>query len=88
MSVERLVKEFAAQDVGAFMTTFIGGVHTRVAKWVEENKLWIILPEGQAMLDEKDGVVIESATVAVEEKATRKMKAHKNAFANALDDGE
>ena len=88
MSVARLVKEFAAQDVGAYMTTFIGGVHTRVAKWVDGNNVWVILPEGQALLDEADGVVVESATERVEEKTARKLKAHKNAFVNALDDGE
>lgn len=50
MSIERLVKEFGAQDVGAWMSVFRGGEHTRVAQWNESNKGWDMLPAGHALL--------------------------------------
>lgn len=62
MSVERLVKEFGAQDVGAYMTVFRGGTHYRVAEWNEGNKMWVMLPAGSELLDPSPVVeVVESA---------------------------
>jgi hypothetical protein len=49
MSIERLVKEFSAQDVGAWMTVFREGKHTRVAKWTE-GAGWIPTEDGASLL--------------------------------------
>lgn len=58
MSIERLVKEFGAQDVGAYMVTFIGGTHERVAQWIAGSDVWNILPAGTALLSPES--VVES----------------------------
>jgi hypothetical protein len=49
MSIERLVKEFSAQDVGAWMMVFREGKHTRVAKWTE-GAGWIPTEAGASLL--------------------------------------
>ncbi len=50
MSASRLISEFKAQDVGAWLSVFDGVSHTRVAKWNEPNQGWDVLPEGHALL--------------------------------------
>lgn len=51
MSAARLVSEFGAQDVGAWLSVFGGGKHTRVAAWNNANGAWDILPAGHEMLN-------------------------------------
>lgn len=74
MSAERLIKEFGAQDTGAFLITFIGGKHEKVAQWIEGNNQWSLLPEGQALLDAQSASVVESVDTSAGEKPARKSK--------------
>jgi hypothetical protein len=67
MSASRLISEFKAQDVGAWLSVFDGVSHTRVAKWNESNQGWDVLPEGHALLTP---VVAEE--VAVEKPVVRR----------------
>ena len=83
MSVDRLVKEFGAQDVGAFMVCFLDGKHTRVAQWIEGNNVWNILPEGLALLN--PDMVESEVETAPKPKGLRKAK---NAFAAAVEGDE
>lgn len=49
MSAERLVKEFGAQDVGAWLQVHSKGQHIRVAKWVD-GAGWVPTEDGAKML--------------------------------------
>lgn len=51
MSAERLIKEFGAQDVGAWLTVVVKGEHKRVAHWNNANNGWDVLPEGHNLLN-------------------------------------
>lgn len=51
MSADRLVKEFKAQDVGAWLVCHIDGIHVRVASWNNANQCWDVLPEGHNLLN-------------------------------------
>jgi hypothetical protein len=59
MTAKRLIEEFEAQDVGAWLTVFRDGNHTRVAKWVEGNQVWEVLPEGRALLASTEPALAE-----------------------------
>lgn len=72
MSAERLIKEFSAQDVGAWLNAVIDGVHTRVAQWNNANSCWDVLPAGHKLLNP---VHEEEAVVEEKPKAPRKPKA-------------
>lgn len=50
MSAERLVAEFGAQDVGAYMVALVKGNHIRVAEWNNANQVWMMLPAGTELL--------------------------------------
>lgn len=69
MSAARLISEFGAQDVGAFLSVFSGGVHTRVASWNNANKSWDVLPAGHELLS---GEQAEPAPVVEEPPVVRR----------------
>lgn len=47
---DRLVKEFRAQDGGATMVCFLGGVHIEVARFNNASDDWDLLPAGRDIL--------------------------------------
>lgn len=78
MSVDRLIKEFGAQDVGAYMVARVGLKHVKVAVWVEGPDLWSLTPEGEELLAPQDASVVESANTSASKdepvKRGRKLK--------------
>lgn len=51
MSAEKLIKDFGAQDVGAWLVVHAQGTHTRVAQWNNANGVWDVLPAGHALVN-------------------------------------
>lgn len=70
MSIDRLVKEFGAQDVGAWMETFIKGQRARVAHWNQANEMWDLTEAGRIMLNPP----VEDAEVEDKPKAKAKVR--------------
>lgn len=60
--IDRLIKEFGAQDGGATMVCFLGGKHIEVAKYNNANDGWDLLPAGKELL--APAVVEEPAPAA------------------------
>lgn len=72
MSIDRLISEFGAQDVGAWMETFIKGQRARVAHWNQANEMWDLTEAGRAMLNppvEEDVVAEEKPKAKAKPKA-------------------
>lgn len=93
MSIERFVREFKAQDVGAHLVVHHLGKHTKVADWVDGNKQWVMNDAGRKFLKTADGVVESDNTSAdsedsvVDEKPKRGRKPGKP-DADTLDLGD
>lgn len=51
MTAARLVSEFGAQDVGAWLVVHREGTHIRVAAWNNANGAWDIQPAGHDLLN-------------------------------------
>ena len=54
--IEKLFEKYDVQDVGQYAQIYLNGKHIRIATLSNENNVWLITPEGKALLAEEPAI--------------------------------